>query len=342
MRKLVKLLSVVLAVAFVATIACVSVFAAEPASIAVKTAPDRTVYYEDVDTNEFDGTDAEGYIFCDTTGMVITVTNSDGTTFDVSGDSDDIEVWVEGYVIGENEATVYYLTENGDELTTTLPVTVEKNPVASVKITKMPAKTEYDMDKDVLTKDNFSFDKLYQTDPETFDAIFGELGMSYEDIKEIYNNPTVMNMLKEIIFSEYESILLVDTTGMEIVVTYKDGTTQTLTDEDDCAVYNGAEIPVMVGQASPKVVEGKNTLYVEVAGVKADFEVTVKKAQATENKPATDKPSTDKPATEKPAPSDPKNPVIPDTDGGVSVTALAVIALASACSIALIPSKKEK
>lgn len=325
MKKILKLLSAVLVTALIAAVVSVSVIAAEPASVSVKTAPTRTVYYEGVDTYE-------DMLFCDPAGMVITVTNSDGTTFDVSADDGEIFMDVEKYVLGENEATVYYYTENEDELTTTVTITVEENPVASVKITKMPDKTEYDMDNDVLTKDNFSFDKLYELDPETFDAMLEEFGMTYEDIKEASNNDAIMKLVKEIIFSEYDAILLVDTTGMEIEVTFKDGTTQTLTDEQEYAVYNGAEIPVMVGQPQA-IKEGVNTLYVDVAGVQADFDVTVKKnAEAPAVTP-------EKPTAK---PDNPKNPEIPNTDGGVSLAAAAVIAVASGFGIALVPSKKKE
>lgn len=329
MKKVLKLLSAVLVMALIVAVVSVSAIAAEPASISVKTAPTRTVYYEGVDTYE-------DMLFCDPSGMVITVTNSDGTTFDVSADNGEVFLDVENYVLGKNVATVYYYTEDDNELTTTVEITVEESPVASVKITKMPNKTEYDMDKDVLTKDNFSFDKLYELDPETFDAMLEEFGMTYEDIKEASNNDAVMSLVKQIIFSEYDAILLVDTEGMEIEVTFKDGTTQVLTDEQEYAVYNGVEIPVLVGQ--PKTIkEGVNTLYIDVAGAQANFDVTVKKSGAS---------SSDKPAVtpEKPAakPDNIKNPEIPNTDGGVSLAFAGVLALVSGCGIALVPSKKKE
>lgn len=328
MKKILKLLSAVLVTALIVACVSVSVIAAEPASISVKTAPTRTVYYEGVDTYE-------DMLFCDPSGMVITVTNPDGTTFDVSADDGEIYMEVEEYVLGENEAVVYYLPEEGEELTTTVTITVEESPVASVKITKMPDKTEYDMDEDVLTKDNFTFDKLYELDPETFDEMLAEFDMTYEDMKEAANNDAIMSLVKQIIFSEYDAILLVDTTGMEIEVTFKDGTTQTLTDEQEYAVYNGAEIPVTVGQPQT-IKEGVNTLYVEVAGVQANFDVTVKKNGASAEKPSV---TPEKPAAK---PDNSKNPEIPNTDGGVSLAAVAVIALASGFGIALVPSKKKE
>lgn len=328
MKKILKLLSAVLVTALIAAAVSVSVIAAGPASISVKTAPTRTVYYEGVDTYE-------DMLFCDPSGMVITVANPNGTTFDVSADDGEIFMDIEEYVLGKNEATVYYWTEDGDELTTTVTITVEESPVAGVKITKMPDKTEYDMDKDVLTKDNFSFDKLYELDPETFDEMLAEFDMTYEDIKEAANNDAIMRLVKQIIFSEYDAILLVDTTGMEIEVAFKDGTTQILTDEQEYVVYNGAEIPVMVGQPNT-IEEGVNTLYIDVAGVQANFDVTVKKNGVSSENPSV--------APEKPAakPDNSKNPEIPNTDGGVSLAAAAVIAVASGFGIALVPSKKKE
>lgn len=328
MKKIFKLLSAVLVMALIATVVSVSVIAAEPASISVKTAPARTVYYEGVDT-------FEDMLFCDPSGMVITVTDVDGTSFDVSADDGEIYMDVEEYILGENEATVYYYTEDGDELTTTVAITVEESPVASVKITKMPNKTEYDMDKDVLTADNFSFDKLYELDPETFDEMLEMFDMTYEDLKEAADNPAIIRIVKELMFSEYEQILLVDTTGMEIEVTFKDGTTQTLTDEQEYAVYNGVQIPVMVGQPQT-IKEGVNTLYIDVAGVQANFDVTVKKNGASSEKPSV---TPEKPNAK---PDDIKNPEIPDTDGGVSLAVTAIIAVASGFGIALVPSKKKE
>lgn len=331
MKKISKVLAIVLVTSLIAAFASVSVFAAESASISVKTAPERTVYYEGVDT-------FEGELFCDPTGMVLTVTNSDGTAVDVTAEDALIDMYVEKYVIGENEAIVIYMDEEGNELTTTFKITVEENPVSSVKITKMPAKTEYDMAKDVLTKDNFDIDKIYEQDPETIDATLEQFGMTYDEFKEMYEKSEMKDVILKLIFSEYSEILMVDTTGMEIEVTFKDGTTQTITDESEYVIYNGAEIPVMVGQKSGKVTEGANTLYIDVAGVTADFDVTVKKSAPADDKPD----SADKPAdTQKPADSNNKNPEIPNTDGGVSLAATAVIALMSGCSLAIIPSKKK-
>ena len=152
-----------LAVALIAAVAAVSVFAADPA-ITVKTAPARTVYYEGIDT-------IDGVLYCDPEGLVITLTKADGTTVDLSADENEVYLDVESYVLGENTATVYYYDEDGNELTATLPITVKENPVASVKVTKMPAKTEYDMDKDVFSPDNFDLDKVYATAPEYLQSL---------------------------------------------------------------------------------------------------------------------------------------------------------------------------
>lgn len=324
MKKFSKILSIVLAVALIAAVASVSVFAADPA-ISVKTAPARTVYYEGVDTYD-------GLLYCDPAGMVITLTKADGTTVDLSADKNEIYLDVESYVLGENTATVYYFDENGNELTTTYPITVKESPVASVKVTKMPNKTEYDMDKDVFSPDNFDLDKVYATAPDYFDAIFAELGITFEQFKEeCKNNPEMMDVMKEAMFADYKNILMVDTAGMEIEVTFKDGTTQTLNDEQEYLTYDGVQVPVLVDQPT-EIKEGKNTLTVSVAGVKAPFDVTVKKAASV---------SPDKPV-EPSKPDDVRNPEIPNTDGGVSLALAGVIALVSGFGAALVPSKKKE
>ncbi len=324
MKKFSKILSIVLAAALIAAVVAVSVFAADPA-ITVKTAPARTVYYEGIDTYD-------GILYCDPAGMVITLTKADGTTVDLSADKDEIYLDVESYVLGENTATVYYFDENGNELTTTYPITVKENPVSSVKVTKMPNKTEYDMDKDVFSPDNFDLDKVYATAPEYFDSIFAELGITFEQFKEeCKNNPEMMDAMKEAMFADYKNILMVDTTGMEIEVTNKDGTTQTLNDEQEYLTYDGVQVPVLVDQPT-EIKEGKNTLTVSVAGVKAPFDVTVKKAASV----APDKP------VEPSKPDDVRNPEIPNTDGGVSLALAGVIALVSGFGTALVSSKKKE
>lgn len=324
MKKISKILSALLVTALILAVVSVSVIAAEPA-ISIKTAPAKTVYYEGIDT-------FEGMLMCDPTGAVITVTDADGKTVDVSADDGEIYMDIEKYAIGENTATLYYFVDEETILEAPVTITVKENPVASVTITKMPAKTEYDMDKDVLTPDNFDLDKIYALDPETFDAILAELDMTYEELKEAYSDPEMMKIFKELMFSEYKNILLVDTTGMEIEVTFKDGTKQTLTDEQEYVTFNGTEIPVMVDQPA-EIKEGKNTLTVSVAGVTAPFDVTVKKAAPAPEKPI------EKPDNK---PTDSKNPEIPNTDGGVSLAFAGVLAIVSGCGIALVPSKKKE
>ena len=80
-------------------------------------------------------------------------------------------------------------------------------------------------------------------------------------------------------------------------------------------------------------------------GAETEFVVNVVSANDNDNNNDTNNDTnnenndTTKPETDK---NDNKNPVIPNTDGGVSVVASAIIALASGFGIALIPSKKEK
>ena len=135
---------------------------------------------------------------------------------------------------------------------------------------------------------------------------------------------------------------------MEILVTFKDGTTQTVTSDEDYITYNGEEYPIYVEQLD-EVTEGENTFVVSVMGAETEFVVNVVSADDnnnndnnngnTNNDANNENNNTTKPDTDK---NDNKNPVIPNTDGGVSVVASAVLALASGFGIALIPSKKEK
>lgn len=328
MKKFTKVISTMLVMALVIAMATIMTFAAEAESITVITPPDRTVYYDGIDNYDTE-------IWCDPTGMVLEVTFDDGTTELITVDEYSyVDMTVYDYVIGENEAEIsFYGTDDYDTyLTTTMTVTVEESPVTSVEITKMPTKTEYDMDEDVLTRDNFTLDKLYEADPETMDETLSELGMTFDEMKAFYEeNPDYYELMVELMFDETDAILLVDTEGMEITVTFSDGSTATLTDEDDYVVYNGVEIPVYVEQVESTVTEGDNEFLVVVADQSASFTVNVVENE-TENEPAPE---------QKPA-DDVKNPVIPNTDGGVSVAAAAVIALASGFGIALIPSKKEK
>ena len=340
MKKFTKVISTLLVVALVVAMATVSAFAAEAESITVISGPDKTVYYEGLDSYENE-------IWCDATGMVLEVTFDDGTTETITVDEYSyVDMYVVDYVIGENEAIVeFYGTDDYDTyLETTYTVTVEESPVDSVEVTKMPTKTEYDMEEDVLTRDNFTLDYLYESDPETMDEMLSEMGMTFEDLKAFYEeNPDLYEMILDLTFSDFDTILNLDTEGMEILVTFKDGTTQTVTSDEDYITYNGEEYPIYVEQID-EVTEGENTFVVSVMGAEAEFVVNVVSANDNDNNNDTNNDTSNennntKPDTDK---NDNKNPVIPNTDGGVSVLASAVIALASGFGIALIPSKKEQ
>lgn len=339
MKKFTKAISTLLVMALVVAMATVSAFAAEAESITVVSGPDKIVYYEGLDSYENE-------IWCDATGMVLEVTFDDGSKETITVDENSyVDMYVVDYVIGENEAIVeFYGTDDYDTyLETTYTVTVEESPVASVEITKMPTKTEYDMEKDVLTRDNFTLDYLYESDPETMDEMLNDMGMTFEEMKAFYEeNPEYYEMMLDIVFSDFDTILNLDTEGMEILVTFKDGTTQTVTSDEDYITYNGEEYPIYVEQVD-EVTEGENTFIVNVMGAEAEFTVNVVSANDNNNNNDTNNNTNNennntKPETDK---NDNKNPVIPNTDGGVSVVASAVIALASGFGIALIPSKKE-
>ena len=340
MKKFTKAISTLLVVALVVAMATVSAFAAEAESITVVSGPTKTVYYEGLDSYENE-------IWCDATGMVLEVTFDDGSKETITVDEYSyVDMYVVDYVIGENEAIVeFYGTDDYDTyLETTYTVTVEESPVASVEITKMPTKTEYDMEKDVLTRDNFNLDYLYESDPETMDEMLNDKGMTFEDLKAFYEeNPDLYEMILDLTFSDFDTILNLDTTGMEILVTFKDGTTQTVTSDEDYITYNGEDYPIYVEQVD-EVTEGENTFIVNVMGAETEFVVNVVSANDNDNNNDTNNDTNNennntKPETDK---NDNKNPVIPNTDGGVSVVASAVIALASGLGIALIPSKKNK
>ncbi|MBE6803850.1 MAG: hypothetical protein E7528_02985 [Ruminococcaceae bacterium] len=342
MKKFTKAISTLLVVALVVAMATVSTFATdvEAVSISVVSGPDKTVYYEGLDSYENE-------IWCDATGMVLEVTFSDSSTELITVDEYSyVDMYVVDYVIGENEAIVeFYGTDDYDAyLETTYTVTVEESPVESVEVTKMPTKTEYDMEEDVFTRDNFTLDYLYESDPETMDEMLNDMGMTFEEMKAFYEeNPEYYEMILDIVFSDFDTILNLDTEGMEILVTFKDGTTETVTSDEDYITYNGGEYPIYVEQLD-EVTEGENKFVVNVMGAETEFVVNVVSANDNNNNNDTNNDTNNennntKPDTDK---NDNKNPVIPNTDGGVSVVASAVIALASGFGIALIPSKKEK
>lgn len=337
MKKFTKIMSVMLVAALIFAVASISTLAATPESISVTTMPNRTVYYMGVD-------DVYGYIVCDPEGIVLTVTNDDSTTKTVTADDDyGIDITVYDYVIGENEAEVVcYDYETNTELKTTMTVTVEENPVESVEILSMPTKTEYDMEKDVLTRENFTWDKLNAYMPELFDEILPELGMTFEEFKAKYeNDDEAIDYFTSILFEHYDSVLLIDTTGMEIRVNYKNGTHEDLTDADAYNTYGGAQFPIYLEQANSAVTEGANTFVISVMGVEKEFSVNVVNSGSGSGTGAGTGTGTGT-GTGSGSGTGTGIPGIPNTDAGVSVAALAAIALMSGCGMALIPSKKEK
>lgn len=341
MKKFTKIMSVMLVAALIFAVASISTLAATPESISVTTMPNRTVYYVGVD-------DVDGDILCDPEGIVLTVTNDDSTTKTVTADDDYwIDITVYDYVIGENEAEVVcYDYETDTELKTTMTVTVEENPVESIEILSMPTKTEYDMEKDVLTRENFTWDKLNAYMPELFDEILPELGMTFEEFKAEYeNDDEAIDYFTSILFEHYDSVLLIDTTGMEIRVNYKNGTSETLTDNDAYNTYGGAQFPIYLEQANSAVTEGANTFVISVMGVEKEFSVNVVNSgsgSGTGSGTGAGTGTGTGSGTGTGTGSGSGIPGIPNTDAGVSVAALAAIALMSGCGMALIPSKKEK
>ena len=341
MKKFTKIMSVMLVAALIFAVASISTLAATPESISVTTMPNRTVYYVGVD-------DVDGDILCDPEGLVLTVTNDDSTTKTVTADDDYwIDITVYDYVIGENEAEVVcYDYETDTELKTTMTVTVEENPVESIEILSMPTKTEYDMEKDVLTRENFTWDKLNAYMPELFDEILPELGMTFEEFKAEYeNDDEAIDYFTSILFEHYDSVLLIDTTGMEIRVNYKNGTSETLTDNDAYNTYGGAQFPIYLEQANSAVTEGANTFVISVMGVEKEFSVNVVNSgsgSGTGSGTGAGTGTGTGSGTGTGTGSGSGIPGIPNTDAGVSVAALAAIALMSGCGMALIPSKKEK
>lgn len=341
MKKFTKIMSVMLVAALIFAVASISTLAATPESISVTTPPDRTVYYVGVD-------DVDNDIWCDAEGIVLTVTNDDDTTKTVTSDDEDawIDITVYDYVIGDNEAeVVYYDNETDTELTTTMTVTVKECPVESIDILSMPTKTEYDMEKDVLTKENFTWDKLYAYMPEVFDEMLPELGMTFEEFKAEFENDTeAIDYFTSILFELYDSVLLIDTTGMEIRVNYKDGTNETLTDDDAYNTYGGVQFPIYLIQKETAVTEGENVFVLDVMGFEKEFSVNVTSAgSGSGSGSGTGTGSGSGTGTGTGSGSGSTGiPGIPNTDAGVSAAALAVIALMSGCGIALIPSKKEK
>lgn len=324
MKKMQKILAVVLAVALLLSVSAVFAFAAEPAitGVEVKTAPTRTVYYEGGDT--FGDT-----LVCDVEGLVFNVLYDDGTSKEVVADDYNAAVVVIGYALGENAAMVTYIENNAtytSEMTVT--VTVKENPVESIVITKMPTKTEYDMDKDVLTADNFSFERLREVAPKELDEILEMYGMTYEEFVANVSEEE----FKDILFAENDALLLVDSEGMEVRVTLKDGSYAVVTDEYDGIEYEGAVYPIVLTQKAKTVTEGENTFAVSFMGKEAEFKVNVKKAAVNGGDTTPDKPA-DK--------DDVKNPDIPKTGMATGIAAAAVLMLSGTAGSALLLRRKE-
>lgn len=328
MKKMKKTFAVLLACTLLLAAFTVCAFAegAAVTGITVTTPPARTVYY-------VGGDDYGADIFCDGAGMVVTVSYDDGTTATVNGNDAYVDITVYDYTVGENDATVtYYDAASGNTFTAATKVTVMENPIASVEITKMPAKTEYDMEKDVLTRENFTLEKLYAADPAGFEAMLAEVGLSYEEFVQNVTEEQVAE-IADAMFADRDAILMIDPTGMEITVTYTDGATEVVSSDTDCITHLGVAYPIFVDQRANTVTEGKNTLFVSVMGKTADFDVTVTRAASADNTQEESKPA---PAEK----DDIKNPDIPKTGMGDSVTLAAVLMLAATSGSALLLRRK--
>lgn len=344
MKRMKKTFAVLLTAALLLTVfaVCASADAGVAiTSISVVTPPARTVYYVGADD---DGTD----ILCDPSGMVLEVTNEYGDSWEKSADS--LVAWgqfewgdpdalltfkVHNYALGENPATVAYYDMFMDEyVTTEVTVTVQENPIQSVEILKMPTKTEYDLEKDVLTRENCTLEQLYAIDPEGIDEMLADLGLTYEEFIEW----GMEEDLKNIIFAEQDALLLVDPAGMEIRVTYTDGTAEVLTDEDDFITHLGYPHPIYLEQKANTVTEGKNTMQITVLGNSVEFDVNVTKAgSATPGNTNTGNNGN----TNTDVKDDIKNPAIPKTGMTAGVTAAAVLMLSGTAGSALLLRRKE-
>lgn len=327
MKRMQKALTLVLAAALLLSLSAVFAFAAEPTitGVEVKTVPTRTVYYEGGDT--FGDT-----LVCDVEGLVFTVSYDDGTSKDVAANDGNAAVVVVGYALGENAAMATYI-ENDATYTaeTVVTVTVKENPVESVVITKMPTQTEYTMD-DVLTADNFSFERLREVAPDEFAAILDMYGMTYDEFVANVDEAE----FKGILFTEDDAILPVKSEGMEIRVTLKNGSYVDVTDAYDAielpAEYGSYVYPITLEQISSTVTEGENTFAVVFMGKSAEFKVNVKKAAENGGGVTPDKPA-DK--------DDVKNPDIPKTGVAVSLSAAAALMLAGTAGSALLVRRRD-
>lgn len=323
MKRMQKALTLVLAAALLLSLSAVFAFAAEPTitGVEVKTVPTRTVYYEGGDT--FGDT-----LVCDVEGLVFTVSYDDGTSKDVAANDGNAAVVVVGYALGENAAMATYI-ENDATYTaeTAVTVTVKENPVESVVITKMPTQTEYTMD-DVLTADNFSFARLREVAPDELAAILDMYGMTYDEFVANVDEAE----FKDILFAEDDAILPVKSEGMEIRVTFKDGSYADVTDEYDGIEYDGYAYPITIEQKSNTVAEGENTFAVVFMGKSAEFKVNVKKAAENGGSVTPDKPADQ---------DDVKNPDIPKTGVAASLSAAAALMLAGTAGSALLVRRRD-
>lgn len=347
MKKMKKVLSIFLCVLLIASVGLVSSFAAAPkkaVSMVVKTPPSRTVFYDGVDNVLFGGN-----ILVFPLDAVLTVTYSDGTQEDVIVTQDVLaEMYVDAPTLGENIAEInYYLTnEKGqvvNTLTATCPVIFKETPVASVEITKLPNKLVYDMDKDVITRENVSIDKLYALNPDAMDDILAmEDSITFEEYKAYLEaHPEEAQAMYDKIFSVVDALLMLDFSGAEFTVHYKDGSKEELCYDDGYNVYNNVLFPILSGQEDTTVVEGDNKVSIIVMGVEAPFTVEVKK-NVTPSEPET-KPETEvKPdANQKPV-TPPADVEIPKTGNSVSTSTMGAVALVSALGAAYVLSKKVK
>lgn len=345
-RKLTKVLSVLLVVAMLAAVMSLMSTAAGMTGAKLVKEPDRTIYYEGYDIRN-------GRLYGDPKGAVMEIFYDDGTSRRVTAD----ETWMHialyhDYTLGENAARIevaddLYPDEN-DALVAedSLTVTVKENPVASVEVTKLPIKNEYYFDDDVILKKDFTLDKLAEKDPNFVNSFFTGGDGTLDDVKAYYKeNPREYEALIANIYAKGDAFVVPNLYGMELKITYKDGTSEVLGEDDDYNHYDGFEFPVsVVGAENGNTVIGANKYYVMVMGNAAPFEMTVKAGSASakpEEKPT--EPAQPTEPTQPQKPEDPKAPEIPNpnTDGS-SVAAAAVIAVMSACGLALIPSKKER
>lgn len=346
MKKMKKVLSIFLCALLITSVCLVSSFAADPqdaVSMVVKTPPTRTVFYDGMDNLLVPSEITDVPV-----GAVLTITYKDGTEEDITVAEDTPAVLdIDNFTIGENTAEIryFFLDEDGNvvkALSADLPVTVEESPVASVEITKLPNKLVYDLDKDVITRENVTLDGLYAANSKLMDAIFESVGMNFEDYKaSITEDPEQLQDLFDFIFMDIEAFLILDASGAEFTVNYKDGTKEEVRYDDGFNHYNGFAFPVLAGQVENTVVEGENEAAIVVMGVEVPFTVEVKKDAYTPDENTDVKPDVKPAETQKPA-VPPVDVEIPKTGNTVASSVMGAVALVSAIGAAYVLSKKEK